>query len=402
MHKLYGDGIHDDAPAIQEMLDSGRSAVILPVPEKNYAISSTLVIHSGQSQILPDTAVIRLLDGSNCFMLINEKAGDHDITVAGGIWDYNNLGQHPHPKWVPSDIKVKIPAPYASDDPKGKGASYYSNGYHGRIMRFYGVTRITVRDLTYKDPVQYCVEFGYTSYFTVENIRLDFNYGNPYPVNMDGIHVDGGCHFGHVRNIQGTAYDDMVALNADDGLDGPISDIEIDGVYGNDSLRAVRLLSTHSPVERISITNVFGTYYQNPISLTFYHYDKTTRGIMDHISIKNIFASNAPRLPIYQKSENYTFAFIFIDKFLDIGKLRIENIGRNEQLGDIETLRIMPETHIKTLVLEHIDHNNRTCKPVPVIRNEGTIDKLYMLDVDGGDDEVLVNKGSIGYTGVIG
>ena len=34
MYKLYGDGIHDDAPAIQEMLDSGISAVILPVPEK--------------------------------------------------------------------------------------------------------------------------------------------------------------------------------------------------------------------------------------------------------------------------------------------------------------------------------------------------------------------------------
>ena len=33
-HILYGDGIHDDYPAIQEMIDSGACEVSLPVPEK--------------------------------------------------------------------------------------------------------------------------------------------------------------------------------------------------------------------------------------------------------------------------------------------------------------------------------------------------------------------------------
>lgn len=395
MCKLYGDGIHDDAPAIQEMLDSGVSAVVLPVPQKNYAIGSTLVIHSGQSLHLPETAVIRLLPNSNCYMLINERAGDRHITVCGGIWDYNNKEQHPHPKWVPTDLKVKIPAPFAEDDPRRKDATYYNDFYRGRIMRFYGASFVSVHDLTYKDPIQYCVEFGYVEHFTVENIRLDFNYGNPYPFNMDGIHVDGGCHHGYIHNIQGTAYDDMVALNADDGLSGPITDIEVDGIFAYDSLRAVRLLSTHSRVERISISNVFGTYYQNPVSLTYYHYHHTTRGIMDHISIKNIFASNAPRLPIYQKCENYQFAFIYIDSRLDIGHVRIENIGRNEALGDIETVRVMPDTKIKTLVLEHVDHSNRTGKPVPLMINEGEIEKLYLLDIESGDDVVMENRGVI-------
>jgi hypothetical protein len=116
---------------------------------------------------------------------------------------------------------------------------------------------------------------------------------------------------------------------------------------------------------------------------------------MDHISIKNIFASNAPRLPIYQKCENYQFAFVFIEGNLDIGSVRIENIGRNEELGDIETVRICENTKIKTLVLEHVSHINRTGKPVPVITNEGEINKLYMIDIDGGDDTVLNNKGTI-------
>ena len=395
MYTLYGDGIHDDAPAIQEMLDSGVTSVVLPAPAKNYAIGSTLVLHDHQSLILPETAVIKLLPQSNCYMLINEKAGDSYMSVVGGIWDFNNQEQHPHNKWAPNTITVKIPEPFAADDPRGPGASYYHNRYTGRIMKFYGARHLSVRNLTYKDPVMYCVEFGYVEHFTVENIRFDFNYGNPYPVNMDGIHVDGGCKFGYIHNIQGTAYDDMVAINADDGLPGPITDIEIDGVFGENSLRGVRLLSTHSRVERISISNVFGTYYQNPVSLTFYHYKHTTRGIMDHISIKNIFASNAPRLPIYQKPEHYQFAFIFIDSRMDIGHVRIENIGRNEQLGDIETIRILPDTKIKTLVLEHINHENHTGKPVSMMINQGEIDTLYMLDIDTGDDVAIDNKGVI-------
>ena len=395
MYTLYGDGIHDDAPAIQEMLDSGVSAVVLPVPEKNYAIGSTLVIHSGQSLVLPEMTVIKLLPQSNCYMLINEKAGDHHISVEGGIWDYNNQEQHPHSRYAPHKIYQKIPEPYAEDDPRGKGASYYSSYYNGRIMRFYGVSFMSVRNITYKDPVMYCVEFGYVDHFTVENIRFDFNYGNPVPINMDGVHVDGGCHFGYIHNIQGTAYDDMVAINADDGLSGDITDIEIDGVFGTNSLRGVRLLSTHSRVERISISNVFGTYYQNPVSLTFYHYKETTRGIMDHISIKNVFASNAPRLPIYQKPENYQFAFLFIESGLDIGSVRVENIGRHETLGDIETIRICKNTKIKNLVLEHISHMNETGRAVPMMINQGEIDKLYMLDVDAGDDVVIDNQGTI-------
>ena len=34
MYTLYGDGIHDDYPAIQELIDSGVCEVALPVPKK--------------------------------------------------------------------------------------------------------------------------------------------------------------------------------------------------------------------------------------------------------------------------------------------------------------------------------------------------------------------------------
>ena len=41
-NKLYGDGINDDLPAIQEMLDSGMTVVYLPPAKKNYLISGTI------------------------------------------------------------------------------------------------------------------------------------------------------------------------------------------------------------------------------------------------------------------------------------------------------------------------------------------------------------------------
>ena len=80
---------------------------------------------------------------------------------------------------------------------------------------------------------------------------------------------------------------------------------------------------------------------------------------------------------------------------MDIGHVRIENIGRNEQFGDIETIRVLPDTKIKTLVLEHINHENYTGRPVPMMINQGEIDTLYMLDIDTGDDVAIDNKGVI-------
>ena len=38
---LYGDGIHDDYPAIQEMIDSGVCEVSLPAPKQKYIITKS-------------------------------------------------------------------------------------------------------------------------------------------------------------------------------------------------------------------------------------------------------------------------------------------------------------------------------------------------------------------------
>lgn len=306
-HTLYGDGVHDDAPAIQAMLDSGTCVVALPPPEAHYCIGSTLVIHSGQTLTLHPTARIQLMPGSDCLMLRNarEDAPDHDISVLGGIWDYNNLHQTSNP-FLDGSLN-HLPS---HRDGNPDTILRYHEEYMGVCMRFWGVTRLNVRNMTFKDPITYCLQIGDATYFTVENIQFDMNHGNPHPINMDGVHLDGGCRFGSIRNVKGTCYDDIVALNADDSHDGPIEDIEIDGIFGEHSLRGVRLQSTKSPVRRISIANIFGTFYQNCLGLTYFYKRSGGRGEFDHITVRNVYGGNAPRLPLYHKPPAYEFSFI--------------------------------------------------------------------------------------------
>lgn len=73
MIKLYGDGVHDDTAAIQEMLDSGICEVALPAPSVKYCISETLRVHSKPTLRLPETAEIFLLANSSCPMLTNAE-----------------------------------------------------------------------------------------------------------------------------------------------------------------------------------------------------------------------------------------------------------------------------------------------------------------------------------------
>lgn len=386
---LYKDGIHDDTEAIQEMLDSGTSVVYLPATDACYRISATLKIHSNQTLKLDETTTVKLLPKSDCYMVKNAEEDAHDIAVIGGIWDYNNMEQTKNPI---SFDESGIDKPTHMDGNPDTWITYPS-WYTGVCFHFYKVERLTLRDFTVKNPVTYCVEIGYVRYFTVENIKFDQNTGNPKPVNMDGIHIDGGCRFGSVRNVQGTCYDDIVAMNADDGCDGTIEDIEIDGVYGERALRGVRLLSTRSRVARISISNVFGTFFRNAIGLTYFYTRSGVRGYMEHISIRNVYAKNDLTM---DGGKEYYYSLIWVDNDLDIDFLTIDNVCRREDISYVETLRVSERAHITNLSLSNISQRNDTEFKIPLFKNYGQIDKLTMLNLDADKDEVFVNEGTVG------
>lgn len=395
MKKLYGDGIHDDTEAIQNLIDSGVRELILPNPAKFYLISKPLELPSNFRLVLPRFAEIKLADQSNCVMLKNkteDKPGFcldkticayvgryspdfvcENIEVCGGIWNCNNRGQNPNP------IQTNV---------------YEPAGYSGFGMLFFSVRHLTLRALTVKDPVNFGVTLDRVSYFTVEDIVFDYNYGNPKAVNMDGIHINGNCHYGIVKNLKGACYDDMVALNADEGSDGDITNIEISGIWAENSHSAVRLLTVKNAVENIHIHDVFGTYYQYCIGITKYYEGKTT-GRYAGISIDNIFASKAPRLSVYCKEGTYVFPLIWIESYLNIRDISISNVCRKEMATPVETVYFGENSFAENFSISHIFTENNTKGVMPLFRNNGTIRNLFVGPLDSGRDIDILNNGNI-------
>lgn len=390
---LYGDGVHDDYPAIQEMIDSGKCEVVLPVPQKEYLISKTLLLPSHFRLVLPRFARIKLADGANCCMVSNKmvyapaerskkdwegihrqlwyyvneyspEAVVNNIEICGGIWDFNNQKQLPNPERMYFDVNER----------QVKGQPY---GYTGEGMLFYGVSHLKLSSMTLKDPVHWGASFDRVSYFTVEDITFDYNQGNPCAINMDGIHLNGNCHFGVIRNLKGACYDDLVAVNAHEGSRGPITNIEINGLFAENCHSAVRLLTVSDNVEKIHISNVYGTYYQYCIGLTKFYHGETT-GVFDAISIDHIYASKAFRDGIYPWPNSYIYPFFYLQEDIRAGHITISDVYRKEYCVPVETIYIGKHTEVESLILEKIVTENHTEKEMPFMVNHGKVKNLHM------------------------
>lgn len=223
---LVGDGVVDDTAAIQARLDSGAPCVYLPPPKRHYRISKTLRIGSDTELRLDRFSVVRLAPGSDCPMVENRGyvgGSDRRIALTGGIWDMANLDQSPNPQ----QLRHCTPPRAGGLPPKHENGFFF-----GMAMRFSHVEGMTVRGLTIRNPTSYGLAFCRTSYFLVDDLTFDYTTCNPIFLNMDGVHLDGWCHHGKISNLRGTCFDDMVALNANDGQcaqeEGDITDIDID------------------------------------------------------------------------------------------------------------------------------------------------------------------------------
>jgi len=402
---LYGDGIHDDYPAIQEMINSGVCEVSLPAPKVFYLISNTLVIPSNFKLKLPRFAEIRLADNANCLMLRNKsvekpaKRLADDISeearflwyyvdelspepadaccnfeIEGGIWNCNNMNQLPNPL---------------------QSHQYdWDKKFIGHGMLFYNVRNFRLANMTFKDPTNYAVNIDRGSYFTIENIDFDFNTGNPYAVNMDGIHLNGNCFHGYIRNLKGACYDDLVALNAHEGSRGDIANIDIDGIFAENCHSAVRLLTVTTMIRNVRIANVYGTYYQYCIGFTKY-YPGVTTGKFDAIVLDNISAAKSKRLPVQEMhlgDKSYVFPFIWLQKDTHYGTLTINGVHRREYAENVETIYVGQDVIADRLVVHDITLENHTDKLCLKFANYGTVKELR---TDLATEEI-VNKHEIG------
>ncbi|MBQ1210707.1 MAG: hypothetical protein IIX68_02750 [Clostridia bacterium] len=379
MYQLYGDGLHDDTAALQQWLDSGAAEIALPEPSAHYVISKTLKIHSGQTLRMAPTTRIRLADNSNCSMLENAdfSVWAEQICIDGGIWDYNNIGQEPNPfHFAGKDGKTFYDrvgtTPTEAQHCIAKWTQF-PDEYTGFAMRFCRVRGLTLKNLTYRDPVTYGVEFGCVENFTVQDIRFDYAHCNPKWWNMDGVHIEGGCKNGLVRNLQGACHDDMVAITADDFFYGPIDNVVVDGLHAEKCHSAVRLLSHGLPIRNVTVRNLTGSYYVYCIGLTKYHGGPDERGVMENIVFENVDACSCSGTPDVGGDG---YPFIWVQDGVDVRNLQFRHVRREETERPKPFLQIDKEATVNGLVLDDLLQINHLDVPIPFLQLNGRIDDL--------------------------
>ncbi len=98
-NNVYGDGVHDDAKALQACIDSVKGGGTVYFPDGTYLISATLIFYSHQTLKFSDNAVILRSDKSDPitrYLLASYSEpewggyeGTHDVVISGGIFDGN-------------------------------------------------------------------------------------------------------------------------------------------------------------------------------------------------------------------------------------------------------------------------------------------------------------------------
>ena len=188
-----------------------------------------------------------------------------------------------------------------------------------------------------------------------------------------------------------------MALNAEEGTAGPISDITVQGIYTDHSYSAVRLLSA-SPqcaIRNIHISDVHGTFYHFCISMQRHQYGKAgIYGIYENITLDHIYAAKSDRrLVQFPKVFMYrNYPLIDIEEMLQIENLQITDVHRSEYITAEPTIGIDEATTIRNLTLNNITSENHTdCEQMPLFENHGEVIDLSALGLYENGQVVQVN-----------
>ncbi len=254
-----GDGLADDAPALQRALEACGGRLYLPAGI--YKIGKTLRVPAGTFLRADERATVKAADGAFTrrgeYLLAN--AGDADICIQGGVWDGNNPGNP-------------------------RGDMFDPAGTTGTLLNFRGVKGLTLRNMTLRDPECYYIRLCEARDFRVEDILFDSPHLRP---NQDGVHLAGYCERGVIRRLRGahgSPNDDFVAFNADDCftrqtnfdiIPGPIRDILVDGLQADACHTFVRLLSVDAEISNIVVRNVRGGFEACAVNMDAARYCRT-------------------------------------------------------------------------------------------------------------------------------
>ena len=377
---LAGDGVTDDTAAIQARLDSGTSCVYLPPPAKAYLISKTLRIGSETELKLDRYSVIRLAPKSDCPMIENRcyvEGVDRRISLTGGIWDMANVDQTPNPQQ-----RGRVEKGYRL--PNDNLMTHVNGFFWGMAMRFSHAENMSVKGVTIRNPTTYGMAFCHTSYLYVEDVSFDYVKCNPVFLNMDGVHLDGWCHHVKISNLRGTCYDDLVAINANDGGcaqdEGPIHDVDIDGVYADYCHSAVRILSAPCPIERVTIRNVHGNFYTYAVGFTHF-FPQKARGTFRDVVLENIFAAKAFSPENIGVHSRTNYPSVWFQGPVNADHVTVRNFNRDEKTVPVASFRIDREAVVRNLTIRDCRMCNRLDAAIPFIDKKGKVEGLVCENV---------------------
>ena len=157
----------------------------------------------------------------------------------------------------------------------------------------------------------------------------------------------------------------------------------MDGIWAKDGYTAVRLLSAGSPVRRIRLANIFGTYRYNAVSFTNHKVHPGTESTFEDISIHGLFCGKSTMGMKADPSEpgNSNLSLIWIDAPAVVIGLTMSDIRRTETVWPAATLFVEPGATIKSLQLTQATVFNRTPGPLDLLVNRGTIEYLSLSQV---------------------
>lgn len=246
----------DDTDVLQAVLDKAAEWGSLHLILDGAALVRGLKIHSNTTIECPTRACgLFLKGGTNAPVLRNAHPNskgerlDKNITLLGGTYNNNCAEQvHDYDRSEAARTVEEIPA-------------VFEQRIWNFTLEFFGVENFTARDLTIRDQRTFALLMANFYRVVFENIYIDV----PHKVdaqNQDGLHFWGPGQFLTLKNIQGDAGDDFIALAPDENDKvSDITDVVIDGVHLKDADQGIRLLSRGTGrLDRVFIRNVTGTY----------------------------------------------------------------------------------------------------------------------------------------------
>ncbi len=357
----------DDTALIQSILDRAPKLGSLKLIVDGAILVKGLNVHSNTTiECIGSGSGFFLADHSDRPIIRNADPSaterkNHNLTFLGGTYNGNGAKQ--------------------AHDVPGRG---WMTGF-----ALFGVENVTFRNLTIKNAATFALLMTNWQRAVFENIDLDNHARRPH---QDGLHLCGPGRFLSMRNIRGVTGDDFVALNADDGhVDwnhagefvrndgfgpyasfGPITDVDISGVFIDGSDNAIRILSRESRVDRVSIRNVQGTFGKNGFFLQPHWREG---GNFGRITFENIDLRPA-------KADFGIIPFVF---FLagHFEHLTLRNIQSHLPVDSRPVIWVMPHAVIDVLSVEgmQIYQKDPHSAKAPVIQVDGQIDLLAVRDV---------------------